>query len=164
MILSSNRPIYKVSVVSLPCCHMFSLTTLYAKDLGQTLAKTPRYTPWSLSAVICGMDWSRTPALGRVHVSFRRRCIRQPRQREMNESESQTGASSSDMRHYRVSNWKGFGNIMPPTYFTYEKTGAQECKGICPRFICQWVRSFMSSTMMSWMLPTCQALFWVRGL
>lgn len=64
MILSSNGTIYEASVISLLCWCVFSLATLSAKDLEQTLAKAPRCAPCSLSAAICGVDWCGLLCLG----------------------------------------------------------------------------------------------------
>lgn len=63
MVLSSKGQFMK-SVISSLCWCAFCLATLYAKDLEQTLAETPRCAPCSLWAVICGMDWFGLHCLG----------------------------------------------------------------------------------------------------
>lgn len=64
MILSSSGQFMKSVSFLFLCWCVFCLATLYAKDLEQTLAETPRYTPYSLWAVICGMDWYGLHCLG----------------------------------------------------------------------------------------------------
>lgn len=125
MILSSNGPIYEASVIfSLLVC-VFSLATLYAKDLEQTLAEqgAPRSAPCSLSAVICGMDWCGLRCLGQgscviqwtTHQAAEAEggCLMSV---EMSDSESQMGACSKDMRNCRVQNWKDLGTACPSFY------------------------------------------------
>lgn len=90
---------------------VFGLATLFAKDLEQTLAKTPKYTPWSLSAVMCGMDWSKMPCLGQGSCVTEEKMHQTAESEgghlmstEMHESENQMGASSPDTKSYRVLN------------------------------------------------------------
>ena len=123
VILSSNGPIYEASVLSLLCWCVCSLATLYAKDLEQTLAETPRYTPCSLSAAICGTDWCGLRCLGQsscviqeaMHQATEAEggCLMS---KEMSESESRMGATSKDVRNRREQNWKDLGTMCPLLY------------------------------------------------
>lgn len=123
MIPSSHGPVYEACVISLLCWCVFSPATLYAEDLEQTLAETPRYIPCALSAVICGMDWCGLHRLGQsscviqetVHqaVEADGACLMST---EMSESESQMGAGSQDVRNRREQNQRDLGTTCPLLY------------------------------------------------
>ena len=139
MIPSSHGPVYEGHVISLLCWCVFSLATLYAEDLEQTLAETSRSTPCSLSAVICGMDWCGPRRLGQSSCVIQETmhqaaeadggCLMSM---EMSESESQVGAGSQDGGIAESKARGTWGQHV--LYCTYEKTEAQGCQGICPRF------------------------------
>lgn len=95
--------------------------TLYAKDLEQTLDEISRSTACPRSVGSCAMIGVGRLASGRVHVSLWKRCIRQPSQREKNESESQMGAQLSGYGQFRVLSRKGLETLYP-SHFTPEET------------------------------------------
>ena len=78
-------------------------------------------------------------ALGRVHVSFRRRCIRLQRQTEAalcpRKWVNQKARWGLALRTWGITENKTRGTWEQHVlYCTYEKTEAQGCQGICPCF------------------------------
>lgn len=123
MIPSSHGSVYEARVISLLRWCVFSLATLHAEVLEQTLAETPRYSPCSLSAVICGMDWCGPRRLGQSSCVIQETmhqaaeadggCLMSA---EMSESESQMGAGSQDVRNHREQNQRNLGTTCPLLY------------------------------------------------
>lgn len=123
MIPSSHGSVYEAHVISLLCWCVFSLATLPAEVLEQTLAETPRCSPCSLSAVICGMDWCGPRRLGQSSCVIQE-TMRQAAEAdggclmstEMSESERQMGAGSQDVRNRREQNRRNLGTTCPLLY------------------------------------------------
>lgn len=116
-------------LLTAPMCSAWS--PFMSKSLSRPWLQSQGLTPCTVS---CAVSWLGCLTLDRVHVSLRKRCIRQLSQREMNDPEPD-GRQLSEHGQLESATHVGLRNITPLSFYLREKWRPRILKNfpkLCP--------------------------------